>query len=40
MDSLCYEQSIVVNYSKRLAWEKYGKESKDNLIHMFIYGVP
>jgi len=40
MDSIYYELSIVVNFSKRLTGEKDIKEIKNNLIHMFINGVP
>ena len=30
---------IVLNYNRRLSWAKDEKESKDNLIHMFICSV-
>jgi len=40
MHSIYYELSIVINYSRRLAWAKDTKEIQDNLIDMFICGVP
>jgi len=40
MDFVYYELKKVVNYSRRLSWEKDRKESNNNLIHMLICGAP